>query len=127
MQQEEKGQGFIDITDVIGSSEFLIPFEETPLPLEINSAQTTKVLKYTKWNDEEKELYIAFLSERGEDFRSEHDRRSGKVFLEMSAFIENRNSEQCRSHHQKMFKKHGSILKIIRNHYEERKLKQKKK
>ena len=81
MSQEEKGQTFIDITDIIGSSEFLIPFEETPLPLEINSAQTTKVLKYTKWNDEEKELYIAFLSERGEDFRSEHDRRSGKVFL----------------------------------------------
>ena len=61
MSQEEKGQGFIDITDIIGSSDFPMPFEENPEPQEINSPQTTKVLKYRKWNEEQKELYIVFL------------------------------------------------------------------
>ena len=52
MSQEEKEQGFIDINDIIGSSDFPIPFEDTPEPQEINSSQKTKKLKYEKWNEE---------------------------------------------------------------------------
>ena len=51
----------------------------------------------------------------------------------MSDFLKNqnpecgKNPEQCRTHHQKMLKKHGSISMIKKNYYEEKKLKEKKK
>lgn len=37
-----------------------------------------------------------------------------KIFKTMEKFISSREAEQCRSHHQKMEKKHGSFIKILK-------------
>ena len=48
-------------------------------------------------------------------------RRMDRIFKTMEKFVISREAEQCRSHHQKMEKKHGSfstILKALRKtHY----------
>lgn len=36
-----------------------------------------------------------------------------KIFKEMSLVMGTRNNEQCRSHHQKLMKRHKSLDKII--------------
>jgi hypothetical protein len=50
-----------------------------------------------------------------------HLRRMDKIFKSMEVFVGSRQAEQCRSHHQKMEKKHNSFTNIIaalrRNHY----------
>lgn len=40
-------------------------------------------------------------------------RRSTKIFLEMSLFIHSKFPEQCRTHHQKVLAKYGTIENII--------------
>ena len=37
-----------------------------------------------------------------------------KIFKSMERFVTTREAEQCRSHHQKMEKKHGAFVKILR-------------
>ena len=37
-----------------------------------------------------------------------------KIFKTMEKFVLSREAEQCRSHHQKMEKKHGSFSKILK-------------
>ena len=37
-----------------------------------------------------------------------------KIFKTMERFVISREAEQCRSHHQKMEKKHGSFLNILK-------------
>ena len=41
-------------------------------------------------------------------------RRMDKIFKTMEKFVGSREAEQCRSHHQKMEKKHGSFTTILR-------------
>ena len=41
-------------------------------------------------------------------------RRMDKVFKTMEKFVGTREAEQCRSHHQKMEKKHGAFTTILR-------------
>lgn len=41
------------------------------------------------------------------------DRKKIRINVIMSHFIQSKNPEQCRSHHQKMVLKHGSIQNII--------------
>lgn len=40
-------------------------------------------------------------------------RRMDKIFKTMSDFIGTREAEQCRSHHQKMEKKHHTFYRIL--------------
>jgi hypothetical protein len=48
-------------------------------------------------------------------FIHKHMRRMDKIFKTMANFIETREAEQCRSHHQKMEKKHHTFYKIIKS------------
>ena len=49
------------------------------------------------------------------EFNSGVQRRSMNFFKKMSQAVDsNRSNEQCRSHHQKMMKRFGSIEKIIK-------------
>jgi hypothetical protein len=48
-------------------------------------------------------------------FIHRHLRRTDKIFKTMADFIGTREAEQCRSHHQKMEKKHHTFYKIIKN------------
>lgn len=40
-------------------------------------------------------------------------RRTDKIFKSMASFIQTREAEQCRSHHQKMEKKYHSFYQIL--------------
>jgi hypothetical protein len=40
-------------------------------------------------------------------------RKRNKVFTKMAKSIRSRNSDQCRSHHQKLMQYHGDINNII--------------
>lgn len=49
---------------------------------------------------------------------SKLSRKSQKVFLKMSHLVKTRTADQCRSHHQKILKYHGTIDDVIKNYYE---------
>ena len=61
-----------------------------------------------KWNTQEQMLYKRFLEDNLDHFVDKSVRKSQKVFLKMSKIIPTRTAEQCRTHHQKMLKFHGS-------------------
>lgn len=44
-------------------------------------------------------------------------RRSNKIFKMMAIYIQSRNADQCRSHHQKMQAKYNSLDNIIKNYH----------
>ena len=58
------------------------------------------------WTNQEKEFYYIFLKTFRENFVKKELRRTDKIFKEMAKFIKTRAADQCRSHHQKMEKKH---------------------
>ena len=66
------------------------------------------------WSLTEEKRYINFLAERKEAFLlSPNDKRIKGIHSKMSKFIPSRNSKQCRSHHQKMLLKYGSVDHIL--------------
>jgi hypothetical protein len=66
------------------------------------------------WNDKEQQRYINFLAERRSILElPPNQRKHKKIHQKMSTAINSRNSLQCRSHHQKMLKKYGSISGIL--------------
>ena len=59
-------------------------------------------------------MYAQFLSNNQEEFDSSKERRSMKFFTLMAEELAiGKNNLQCRSHHQKMLKKFGSVEMII--------------
>ena len=59
-----------------------------------------------KWRVEEEQVYVNFLQQNEHLFNSEHDRRSYRVFDQLSKLLNNkRSADQCRSHHHKMWRK----------------------
>ena len=56
--------------------------------------------------------YLKFITEKADLFKDIYTRRINKTYKLMSEFIKTRNHEQCRSHHQKMMKKHKTFEKI---------------
>ena len=65
------------------------------------------------WNFQENSLYIEFLKENKRSFEDESTRRSSKIFLEMSLSLRTKSPEQCRTHHQKIMTKYGTLDMII--------------
>jgi hypothetical protein len=66
------------------------------------------------WNDKEQRRYVNFLVERKSIMElPPNSRKSKKVHQKMSTMVRSRSSLQCRSHHQKMIKKYGSVSAII--------------
>ena len=66
-----------------------------------------------KWSQDEQILYKKFLGDHLVLFQDKSTRKSNKVFLKMSGIITTRTPQQCRTHHQKMFKFHGSQEAIL--------------
>ena len=54
-----------------------------------------------------------FLELHARHFFNSHLRRTDKIFKGMERFVGSREAEQCRSHHQKMEKKHGCFVGIV--------------
>ena len=72
------------------------------------------------WSSEERGKYFCFIQAHQANFVKKELRRSDKIFKLMSSFLGSRAADQCRSHHQKMEKKHGplgSIIKALANLY----------
>ena len=78
-------------------------------------------MKKGHWSLEENKRYHWFLEIHHHHFICKEMRRLDKIFKTMSTFIGSREAEQCRSHHQKMEKKHHSFSNILlhlrRSHY----------
>jgi hypothetical protein len=66
------------------------------------------------WQAEESKRYHWFLELHCSHFLNKHLRRMDKIFKGMERFVATREAEQCRSHHQKMEKKHGSFVSILK-------------
>ena len=60
------------------------------------------------WTFFENKKYVKFVADHLKLFSNYHERRVKKVFEKMANRISTRNSQQCRSHHQKMVMKYGS-------------------
>ena len=65
------------------------------------------------WSLTEKLQYLEFLKTHRTHLTKKELRRTDKIFKEMSKFVETRAADQCRSHHQKMEKKYGSMDAIV--------------
>ncbi len=69
------------------------------------------------WTLAETRRYIEFLRGHVDEFRDKQSRRNQKIFVFMAKIIKTRSPIQCRSHHQKMINRHGTIWNVI-DHYE---------
>lgn len=73
------------------------------------------------WELEENKKYHWFLEIYHTHFLKKHLRRVDRIFKVMENFLGTREAEQCRSHHQKMEKRHGDFKNILlhlrRQHY----------
>jgi hypothetical protein len=58
-------------------------------------------------------MYIEFICEHSKQLNDKSSRKSQRVFLQMSMVITSRSAEQCRTHHQKMLKTHGSLEHVV--------------
>jgi hypothetical protein len=65
------------------------------------------------WSSDENKRYHWFLELHNQHFFEKHLRRTDRIFKSMANFVETREAEQCRSHHQKMEKKYKYFSKII--------------
>lgn len=57
--------------------------------------------------------YIKFLEDNSQELRAIRSGEKTKIYSKMADCIKSRTALQCRSHHQKMMKTHGSIDYII--------------
>jgi len=68
------------------------------------------------WGPAEQKKYVRFLVNKKELFEmGVQERKKAGIHRKMSKVIKGRNPSQCRSHHQKMLVKYGSIDAIIQN------------
>lgn len=65
------------------------------------------------WNSRENFIYLKFMVDNTEDFRTETNRRKTKVFFRLSKILKKRTPDQCRSHHQKLQLKYKDDLNAI--------------
>jgi hypothetical protein len=80
--------------------------------VEPTEKQAKNILK-GHWSPEESKLYHWFLELHNKHFIYKYLRRTDKIFKSMANFIQTREAEQCRSHHQKMEKKYHSFYQIL--------------
>lgn len=74
--------------------------------------------KIRRWDAEECDLYEKFLEMYYEAMIDSSNKRNTRIFLLMSKFIRSKTPSQCRSHHQKFFKK---VMKVIKMTPQEKK------
>lgn len=73
----------------------------------------TKIYNRNGWDEDENRKYREFIELNTEILENREERREKKVFLRLSEYVETRDANQCRSHHQKMIQKYKSIEKIL--------------
>lgn len=61
--------------------------------------------KIKRWTKEESALYEQFIDMYADIFNDPSSKRVTKIFIFMSKYIGSKTPSQCRSHHQKFFKK----------------------
>lgn len=61
--------------------------------------------KIKRWTKEESQLYENFIEMYADIFNDPSSKRVTKIFIFMSKYIGSKTPSQCRSHHQKFFKK----------------------
>ena len=61
--------------------------------------------KIKRWTKEESQLYENFIEMYADIFNDPSSKRVTKIFIFMSKYIGTKTPSQCRSHHQKFFKK----------------------
>ena len=61
--------------------------------------------KIKRWTKEESALYEQFIEMYADIFNDPSSKRVTKIFIFMSKYIGSKTPSQCRSHHQKFFKK----------------------
>lgn len=70
------------------------------------------------WSDYENKKYVQFLAEFQKLLQlPPKERKLHKLNLKMSRRIKTRNHVQCRTHHQKMMEKFGSVGAIIQSYH----------
>lgn len=70
-----------------------------------------------KWSGKEEVKYIQFLKDNLSIMEDKESRIKSKIFIKMSKKVRSRNSDQCRSHHQKLVEYYETAENII-SHYE---------
>jgi hypothetical protein len=65
--------------------------------------------KIKRWTKEESQLYENFIEMYADIFNDPSSKRVTKIFIFMSKYIGTKTPSQCRSHHQKFFKKIQSL------------------
>lgn len=79
----------------------------------MQSVSLSTISSTKNWTLAENGAYVEFLKDNDKVMKDESNRRSSKIFLEMSLFIRTKTPEQCRTHHQKVLGKYESIEKIM--------------
>lgn len=64
--------------------------------------------KIKRWTKEESLLYNRFIAEHSSLLSDPSIKRAKKIFILMSNYIKTKNPSQCRSHHQKFYRKENS-------------------
>lgn len=92
---------------------------QQPSPLKIEElssptepARTADFNRSRTWTQAELYRIAAFLHFNAHKFSSETSKKQSKIFKVMSAFVQTRNINQCRSYTNKLFKSFGSIAHI---------------
>ena len=71
--------------------------------------------KIRRWTLEESILYENFIDNHWKDMKYSRSKRNSKAFIQMSDFIKSKSPSQCRSHHQKFFRKFINFRKENHN------------
>ena len=67
------------------------------------------------WTQHEHHMYINFLTKKSHLLSlSLNDKKKAQPLRKMAEFIGSKDARQCRSHHQKMMKRHKSIDNIVK-------------
>jgi dynactin complex subunit len=70
--------------------------------------------KQYHWTEKEHKKYIKFLADHPRIFDlSSNTKKKKKIHVKMSNFIKERTPIQCRSHHQKMINRYGTVEGIM--------------
>lgn len=85
------------------SSLLNFPLDSRAEKKRVYTKRTTE--KIRRWTKEESEQYEKFIDMYSDIFNESGSKRVTKVFIQMSQFIGTKTPSQCRSHHQKFFKR----------------------
>lgn len=98
--------------------------QEERMDLDLGKRKKKKISRYMldeqwarvsfgRWTDHEHQKYVCFIRQHYRFMKSSQLRYHNRIFNDMAAFIGTRNSDQCKSHHQKMLQKYQYKIENI--------------